>query len=104
MEITAVEVLKDVLRAAKNQFVSISVANQAGKWSEEYFTVGQLVSLETGHESMTLVILNSLNNSRCEAVDVKLLFGIKFNKYLNLNGELIEELKIRFADDLQLLY
>lgn len=81
MEITAVEILKDVLHAAKDQFVSISVANQVGKSSDEYFTVAEIVSLEIGPEKATLVVLNSLNDSHSQAVDVKLISGIKFNKY-----------------------
>jgi len=86
--------VKDVLSVAKTQFISISISNHSGKWSDQYFLIQDIKEVKQGSEKVTLLLLNSSKDSECLAIDIKLIFGIKLNKYLNLNGHLSDEVQI----------
>ena len=90
--------MKDIFSVAKTQFISISISNHSGKWSDQYYLIHDIKEMKQGSEKITLLLLNSSNDSECIAIDVKLIHGIKFNKYLNLNGHLSDEVQIVSKD------
>ncbi|HYF68787.1 MAG TPA: hypothetical protein VD884_11670 [Ohtaekwangia sp.] len=92
------EQIKDVLSEAKTQFISISISNQSGKWSDDYFLIQDIREFKKGGEKITLLLLKSSKDSECTVIDVTLIHGIKFNKYLSLNGHLSDEVQMVSED------
>jgi hypothetical protein len=89
------EDLKDILNEIKNQYINVAIQEETGEWSDEYYIVEGVKDINSGQGSMTALLLVSPKFSHCSIVDVKSIHGIKLNKYLNLNGALMQELRIR---------
>lgn len=100
MNISVTENLKEVLKEAKDQFISISISNQPGKWSDQYFAITEIKEIKRAEENITLMVLSSVEDSHCVTIDINLISGIKFNKYLNFNGLLTSEVEIISKKDL----
>jgi hypothetical protein len=99
MEISVTEdKIKDLLLEAKTQFVSFSISNSSGRWTDEYFQLHGISEFKHGDEELLVVLLRSPKNSESQAIDVRLIHGIKFNKYMHLNGKLFDEIKIVSKD------
>lgn len=90
--------IKGLLQDAKNQSISIAITNHSGRWSEEYFKLKEIREFEHGGEQITILLLCSPKDSKCTALDTRLIHGIKFDKHLWLNGNLVDEIKILFKD------
>jgi len=86
--------IENILKEVKNQFISFSISNDSGKWSNQYFSLADVKEFTRGGERTIVVLLNSLKDSECIAVDVNLICGFKFNKYLNVDGRLTDEIRI----------
>jgi hypothetical protein len=86
--------IKSLLQEAKKQFISISIGNPTGGWSGEYFEIDEIKEFKHGHERITIVLLRSPSTSECTAFDARLIHGIKFDKYLLLNGNLYDEIRV----------
>jgi len=84
----------DLLKAAKSQFVDIAISNRAGEWSQQYYAISEVKDIYKGESGITLAVLTSLQDSQTLAIDTNMIGGIRFNKYLNLNGFLTEEVKV----------
>lgn len=89
------EDLKDLLNEIKNQFINVSIQEATGQWSDEYYIVEGVKDIQNTEGTMTALLLVSPRLSHCSIVDVKSIHGIKLNKYLNLNGTLMEELRVK---------
>jgi hypothetical protein len=89
------EDLKNILREIKNQFINIAIQEVSGEWSDEYYIVEGVKDIPYKDSSMTALLLVSPKLSHCSIVDIKCIQGIKLNKYLNLNGKLMEELRVQ---------
>ena len=87
----AAESLKRILQVAKEQFVQVSLCNPAGQWSKEYYTIDHIKENRRGFESATMVVLRSEKDSSCQVMDVTLIAALKFNKYLQYHGALVDE-------------
>jgi len=99
MKITVTqEQVKDVFNEAKRQFIDISISNHSGQWSDQYFLIQDIKELKQSGEKITVLLLISPNDLRCIAINAKLIHGIRFNKYLNLNGQLSTEVGIVHKD------
>ena len=92
------EQVKDVLNEVKRQFIDISISNHSGQWSDQYFLIQDIKELKQNGEKITLLLLISPNNLRSTAINAKLIHRIRFNKYLNLNGQLSTEVCIECRD------
>ena len=90
--------INDLLREAKKQFINVSISNDSGRWSKEYYHLHQITRFKQGNEKVTIVLLCSPKDSECTAIDSRLIHGIKFDKYLYLNGDLNHEIKIVSKD------
>jgi hypothetical protein len=97
------EKFKEILEEARNQFISVALGNKAGKWSDQYFTIEDVKEFKVAQSRITVLILTSSQDSRCVTIDINLLGKIKFNKYLNFNGTLAEEIKIASNNEVPLL-
>ena len=86
--------IRSLLQEAKKQFISISIRNSSGGWSGKYFEIGEIKEFKHGHERLTIVLLRSPGTSECTAIETRLIQGIKFDKYLSLNGNLYDEVRI----------
>jgi hypothetical protein len=84
--------LKNVLRDAKNQCASVAVRSRAGEWSNEYFQINEVKDVFTERGVITIMILQSEKDLRCALMDVRLIKGIRFNKYLMVKGALTREI------------
>lgn len=93
------ENLKEILSEIKNQFINIAIQDNGGEWSDEYFIVEGVKDIKSREVNMTALLLVSPKFSHCAIVDITSISGIKFNKYLNLNGTLLDEIKIQ-SDEL----
>jgi hypothetical protein len=94
------EKIKDFLQAAKNQFISVSICNHSGAWSQEYRQVQDIREFKHGSEKFTIVILCSLKDSECTATDGNFISGIKFDKYLNIDGHLFDQIIVKSKESL----
>src|SRR5690349_16209957 len=88
--------LKNVLKDARNQNVSISIASKAGSWSE-YFHIDEIKDVVTERGVVTIMVLHSDQSPQHAMVDVRLISGVKFNKYLTVKGTLTSEVSITSA-------
>lgn len=91
------EELKDVLNEIKNQYINVAILDETGEWSEEYYTVEGVKDIKNRQGTTTALLLVSPKLSHCSIIDVKSILAIKLNKYLNLNGTLLEELRVHTA-------
>jgi hypothetical protein len=91
--------LKIVLSAIKEQHINVSIKSRFGGWSKEYYKINDLQEIENAATEIVLVVLQSGCCSSYAVVDLNSIYGLKFNKYLNLDGHLISELKVIFAPD-----
>ena len=89
------EDLKDILNEIKKQYINIAILDETGEWSEEYYIVEGVKEITSRQGSTTALLLVSPKLSHCSIIDVKSILGIKLNKYLNLNGTLMEELRVQ---------
>ena len=89
------EDLKDILNEIKKQYINVAILDDTGEWSEEYYIVEGVKDIVSRHGTMTALLLVSPRLSHCSIVDVKSISGIKLNKYLNLNGTLMQELTVQ---------
>jgi hypothetical protein len=81
-----------VLRSIKDQHIDISIKNKSGRWSKEYYMIEELKDIKHEQTALTLVVLRPGCFSCCVVADLNSIYGIKLNKYLNLDGHLIREL------------
>jgi hypothetical protein len=86
--------LKNILREIKNQYINVAILEAGGEWSDEYYIVEGVKDITSQEGTMTALLLVSPKLSHCSILDVKSIQGIKLNKYLNLNGTLMEELRV----------
>lgn len=89
------EELKDVLIEIKKQYINVAIQDVTGEWSEEYYIVEGVKEIGSHQGTTTALLLVSPKFSHCSIVDVKSILGIKLNKYLNLNGALMQELTVQ---------
>ena len=89
------EELKGILNEIKKQFINVAIQDETGEWSDEYYMVEGVKDISNRHGTMTALLLVSPKLSHCSIVDVKSILGIKLNKYLNLNGTLMQELRVQ---------
>jgi hypothetical protein len=89
------EDLKDILGEIKKQYINVAILDETGEWSEEYYIVEGVKDITNHQGTMTALLLVSPRLSHCSIVDVKSISGIKMNKYLNLNGTLMQELTVQ---------
>jgi hypothetical protein len=89
-----IENLKSLLIEAKHQFIGILLCNRAGEWSDESYEIDIVKEIRNGSQKTTLLVVHSAKNSACLVVDVNLISGIKFNKYLHHDGSLVDEIRI----------
>lgn len=92
------EDLKDILNEIKKQYINVAILDETGEWSEEYYIVEGVKDITNRQGITTALLLVSPKLSHCSIVDVKSIMGIKLNKYLNLNGTLMEELRVQFNE------
>ena len=93
MTIIEIKNLKDVLKAAQQQFTSISIQNPNGEWPSDYFIILEIKDIKTSSGPLTLIILQSSEN-KLNAVDLKMIKQARFNKYLDYKGGLIEMIEV----------
>lgn len=91
--------LTEILREAKRQFISIAVSNRAGKWSEQYFTIEAIKDVKADAQRITMLVLHSERDSQCAVIDARSVVAIKFNKYLNVNETLVDEIEINSKEE-----
>jgi hypothetical protein len=91
----AQENLKEILLEIKNQFINVAIQDETGEWSDEYYIVEGIKEIKSKDVNMTALLLLSPKLSHCVIADLKQVQGIKLNKYLNLNGSLMEELRVK---------
>jgi hypothetical protein len=89
-----VEYLKNLLKGAKKQFINAAICNSTGKWSEEYFMIDDLKVIRTEQGRVVILFVHSSNNSECAAIDIRHISALRFNKYLNIGGTLVDEVSI----------
>lgn len=89
------EDLRDILTEIKKQYINVAILDESGDWSDEYYIVEGVKDINNRQGTTTALLLVSPKLSHCSIVDVKSILGIKLNKYLNLNGTLMEELRIQ---------
>lgn len=89
------EDLKDILNEIKKQYINVAIQDETGEWSDEYYMVEGVKDISNRQGTMTALLLVSPKLSHCSIVDVKSILGIKLNKYLNLNGTLMQELRVQ---------
>jgi hypothetical protein len=87
--------IRDLLMAAKTQFIDVAISDRAGEWSQQYYSVSDVKSVNRGDGGITVAVLTSVQDSRFLTVDTQSISGIKFNKYLNLNGSLTEQVRVQ---------
>ena len=92
------EDLKDILNQIKKQYINVAILDETGEWSDEYYIVEGVKDIINRQGTTTALLLVSPKLSHCSIVDVKSIVGIKLNKYLNLNGTLLEELKVQSGE------
>jgi hypothetical protein len=80
----------EFLDAAQKQFISICVSDHSGRWPTRYFERYEVVEFKHPGEKPTAVLFCSGQDFRSTIA----LTGIKFNKYLNIEGDLFDEIKI----------
>lgn len=90
--------MREVLNAAKSQFINVAICNDEGKWSNEYLSILDIKEFKTSAEKVLVLVLHSANDSRCVAVDASCVHGFKFNKYLSLDGKFIEQITVLSKD------
>ena len=95
------EEIQEVLKQAKKQFISISISNDLGQWSEQFFALQEIREVKDGSEKITMLLLNSPKNSECTVINAQYIHGIKFNKYLYLNGSLLDQVAVVTKDKTQ---
>lgn len=88
--------LKNVLKDAHKQNVSISISSKAGNWSE-YFQIDDIRDVITERGLVTIMVLHSDQSPKRALVDVRLISSVKFNKYLTVKGTLTSELSVTSA-------
>jgi hypothetical protein len=86
--------LKNVLRDAKNQCASVAIRSRTGESSNEYFHINEVKDVFTERGVITIVILHSEKDLRCALMDVRLIKGLRFNKYLTVKGVLTDEIVV----------
>ena len=89
------EDLRDILIEIKKQYINVAILDEAGEWSDEYYIVEGVKDITNRQGTTTALLLVSPKLSHCSIIDVKSILAIKLNKYLNLNGTLMEELRIQ---------
>lgn len=89
------ENLKDILIEIKNQYINVAIQDETGEWSDEYYIVEGVKEIKRSDVNMTALLLLSPKLSHCVIADLKSVQGIKLNKYLNLNGSLMQELRVQ---------
>lgn len=89
------EDLNDILNEIKKQYINVAILDETGEWSDEYYIVEGVKDIINRQGTMTALLLVSPKLSHCSIVDVKSILGIKLNKYLNLNGTLMQELRVQ---------
>jgi hypothetical protein len=92
------EELKDVLNEIKKQYINVAILDETGEWSDEYYLVEGIKDIKNRQGTTTALLLVSPKLSHCSIIDVKSILAIKLNKYLNLNGTLMEELRVQSAE------
>ena len=85
--------MKNMLMQAKVQFIDVCIENHSG-WLDEYFELYEIKDVKQGVEKITLIILRSSNDSVCMVVDLQSISCLKFNNYLNIEGNLIDKISI----------
>jgi len=88
-----VDNIQEILATAKQQFADIAILNYSGEWSSQYFGISEVKEMNSG--STVLAVLVSLQDSHFEAMDVRLIRGLRFNKYVNFHGTLAGEVVVR---------
>jgi hypothetical protein len=88
--------LKNVLKDAHKQNVSISICSKAGNWSE-YFQIDDIRDVVTERGLVTIMVLHSDQSPKRALVDVRLISSVKFNKYLTVKGKLTSEISVTSA-------
>jgi hypothetical protein len=89
------EDLREILNEIKKQYINVAILDETGEWSDEYYIVEGVKDITNRQGTTTALLLVSPKLSHCSIIDVKSIQGIKLNKYLNLNGTLMEELRIQ---------
>ena len=87
--------IRQVLNALKNQFIDVAICDSEKKWSDEYFHIVDIQEFRKDKDKVVTLVLGDSKTARCFAVDVSYIHGFKLNKYLQLDGFLIEEITIR---------
>jgi len=87
--------IDDLLMQAKSQFVDIAIRKRTGEWSPQYYSISEVKSVNRGEAAITLAVLTSLQDSQFLTIDTQSICGIRFNKYLNLNGSLTDEVRVQ---------
>ena len=93
------EKITQVLKSIKEQHIHISIKNKSGRWSKEYYMIEEVKDIKNAQAALTLVVLRPACFSSCVIADLNSIYGIKLNKYLNLDGHLIRELSVICAPD-----
>ena len=92
--------MREVLTAAKSQFISIAICNKEGHWSEQFFDIHDIQEFKSGTGKVLVLVVSSSTNSGCMALDATYIRGLRFNKYLNLDGDLIERIGVHAKEEL----
>ncbi len=92
------EDLKDILNEIKKQYINVAILDETGEWSDEYYIVEGVKDITNHQGTTTALLLVSPKLSHCSIIDVKSIMGIKLNKYLNLNGSLMEGLRVQSGE------
>jgi hypothetical protein len=88
------DALRNVLDEARKQFISVSINDWQGLIPNQYFTIAALDELNVGVKNVIIVLLTSDVNAQPLSIDTTSIKDIKFNKYLNLNGRLVNGVHI----------
>jgi hypothetical protein len=88
------ENLKSTLKAIQDQHISISIQNKDGKWTNEYFCIADIRHFSIGGATLEALILYTELDSPGAIIELRSIYGLKLNKFLNLNGDLIQEVTV----------
>lgn len=91
---TKAEGLRRILQEAREQFIQLALCNPAGQWSKEYYSIDHIKENRRGFENSTIIVLRSEKDSSCQMFDINLITALKFNKYLQHQGALVNEVNV----------
>jgi hypothetical protein len=85
--------IKKLLLEAKHQFINISVSDHSGRWSSEYYQLEEIKEFKHGADKVTVLLLRS-KNAEHTMIDARFVQGIKLDKLLHLDGQLVDTIKV----------